>query len=132
MTEIDKLAWLHIDHRRVLGARSRGKQTCYIPGGKRDPGESDEEALVREIREELSVDLLPQTLKFEGVFRAQADGKPLGTIVKVTCYAADFSGVIRADAEIEEVTWLTSADRHRCSQAAVQILDWLKAAGRID
>ncbi|MEP7155010.1 MAG: NUDIX domain-containing protein [Betaproteobacteria bacterium] len=132
MNEIDKLAWLRIADRKLLGARSHGKQTWYLPGGKRDPGESDEEALIREIREELCIDLLPQTIVFEGVFRAQADGKPEGTIVKVTCYAADYYGEIRAAAEIEEVAWLTYADRDKCSRAAVLILDWLKSAGRID
>ena len=132
MTEIDKLAWLHIQNKKLLGARSRGKQSWYIPGGKRDPGESDEQALVREIREELSVDLDPRTIKFEGVFRAQADGKPAGTIVKVTCYAAEFSGAIKPDAEIEEVAWLAHKDREKCSLAAVQIMDWLKSAARIE
>ena len=132
MTEIDKLAWLHIEGMKLLGARSRGRQACYLPGGKRDAGESDHEALVREIREELSVDLLPPTIKYEGVFRAQADGKPEGTIVKVTCYAAQFSGQIKPDAEIEEVIWLNYQDRHRCSQAAMLIMDWLKSAGRIE
>jgi 8-oxo-dGTP diphosphatase len=47
--EIDKLAWLRIKDKQVLGARSKGKDAYYIPGGKREPGESDEEALIREV-----------------------------------------------------------------------------------
>ena len=47
-------------------------------GGKREPGESDEAALVREIEEELAVTLKPDTLAFACEFSAQADGKPQG------------------------------------------------------
>ncbi|MBP6792999.1 MAG: NUDIX domain-containing protein, partial [Aeromonas sp.] len=52
---IDKLAWLTFKEGQLLCARSHGKALYYIPGGKREPGESDEAALVREIAEELAV-----------------------------------------------------------------------------
>ena len=132
MAEIDKLAWMHIKDRRILGARSRGKETFYIPGGKREPGESDEEALVREIREELSVAILPETVELVGVFKAQADGKPTGTMVRVTCYRGDFRGEIAAAAEIEEVAWLRHRDRDRCSPVVQVILDWVQEQGIIE
>ena len=38
---IDKLAWLHIDQRKLLAVRSYGKSLYYIPGGKRDADETD-------------------------------------------------------------------------------------------
>jgi 8-oxo-dGTP diphosphatase len=60
---IDKLAWCCIKDKRLLGARSKGKNIYYIPGGKREEGESDHEALIREIKEELSVDLKPETIQ---------------------------------------------------------------------
>ncbi len=63
MPPIDKLAWVHLSDRRLLCARSRGKDAYFLPGGKREEGESDEAALVREIREELTVQLLPHTLQ---------------------------------------------------------------------
>ncbi|WP_308287346.1 NUDIX domain-containing protein [Actinomadura parmotrematis] len=40
---------------RVLSTRSRGKDVWYLPGGKREAGESDERTLLREIAEELAV-----------------------------------------------------------------------------
>ncbi|SFN29440.1 NUDIX hydrolase [Dokdonella immobilis] len=130
--EIDKLAWIHIRERKLLGARSRGNPVCYLPGGKREPGESDAEALVREIREELSIALDPTTLVAAGEFRAQADGKPSGVMVKLTCYEAAFEGVIAPAAEIEEVLWLEYADRERCSAAGRLVLDHLYARDRLD
>ena len=45
-----------------------------------EEGESDEAALIRECKEELTVDLAKETIKPYGVFQAQAFGKPDGTI----------------------------------------------------
>ena len=57
-------------------------------------GETDTAALVREIREELAVRLRPDTLVLEGAFTAQADGKPEGTLVRVTCYRGRADGIV--------------------------------------
>ncbi|MFI9597344.1 hypothetical protein [Nonomuraea sp. NPDC052265] len=38
---IDKIAWIHLDNGKILSTRSRGKNAYYIPGGKREPGETD-------------------------------------------------------------------------------------------
>jgi 8-oxo-dGTP diphosphatase len=129
---IDKLGWLHIENGKLLAARSRGKQVPYVPGGKREAGETDEQALIREIREELSIDLVPGTAQFIAAFTAQADGHAVGTEVRVTCYRAAFNGVISPAAEIEEVLWIDSRDRERCSPAGKLILDWLHERGLID
>lgn len=131
-SSIDKLAWIHVENRRVLCARSFGKEAFYIPGGKREPDESDQDALIREVREELSVDLLPDTIAFLGVFSAQADGKPSGTIVRMTCYTGGFTGTVTPAMEIEEVVWLEHTDRSRCSLVTRGILDHLKQADLID
>jgi 8-oxo-dGTP pyrophosphatase MutT (NUDIX family) len=56
---IDKLAWIHIVDRKILSTRTRGRDTYYIPGGKREGQETDHQALIREIKEELTIDLIP-------------------------------------------------------------------------
>jgi len=75
-TFIDKLAWIYVKDKKILTTRSKNKDTYYIPGGKREPGESDEAALIREIQEELSVDIIPETITYVNTFEAQAHGKP--------------------------------------------------------
>lgn len=130
--EIDKLAWLYIKDKKVLCARSKGKELFYIPGGKRDPGESDQEALVREIKEELSVNLLPNSVQYFGTFKAQADGKPEGTLVKITCYQADFDGSLSVDSEIEEMAWLDYSDLDKCSIVVKELFKALKQQELID
>lgn len=67
---IDKLAFIYIKDKKVLVTLSRGKNVWYIPGGKRNREENDEEALIREVKEELSVDLVKETVKKYGVFSA--------------------------------------------------------------
>lgn len=108
MDLIDKLAWIYIKDRKILSTRSKGKDAWYIPGGKRETGETDEEALIREVKEELSVDLKPETIKYLDMFKAQAHGKPEGVFVQMTCYTANFTGELKPSAEIEEMTWHTS------------------------
>lgn len=129
MPVIDKLAWIRIENGRVLAARSRGRDVWFLPGGKREAGESDEDALAREIREELSVALVPRTLRLLHVFEAQAHGQPEGVLVRMTCYAGDYEGALQASAEIDEIAWLTYGDRGRVSLVAQLIFDWLRDEG---
>ncbi len=131
MQTIDKLAWVYLKDEQLLSARSQGKTAYYLPGGKREAGESDEAALIRELKEELSIDLIPTTITYLATFRAQADGKPVGTMVQLTCYNAAFTGTISAAAEIAEVIWISHHDKPHCSPATQLLLDWLKAAALI-
>jgi 8-oxo-dGTP diphosphatase len=131
MRIIDKVAWIHLEGGRILSTRSRGKDTYYLPGGKREPGESDEQCLRREISEELAVALKPGTLRAVGVFEAQAHGHPPGTIIRMSCYAAEFEGRLRASAEIDEFTWLSYADRGRTAPVDQIIFDQLHDRGEL-
>jgi ADP-ribose pyrophosphatase YjhB (NUDIX family) len=124
--EIDKLAWLYIQDGKLLCARSKNKELFYIPGGKRETGESDEQALVREIKEEISVDLIPSSIKYAETFKAQADGKNNEAIVKLTCYFADFQGDLLPDAEIEEIDFIGHLNKSLCSLGSIKVMDWLK------
>ena len=131
MPTIDKLAWLYMHNGRILCARSRGKDTFYIPGGKREAGETDLAALQREIREELSVDLVSDTLSLAGVFEARAHGRPADTIVRMTCYFGDYIGTLKAASEIEELAWLAHADWEKTSEVDHLIFNWLQARGEL-
>jgi len=128
---IDKVAWIHLEGARILSTRSRGKDKYYLPGGKREPGETDEQCLRREIGEELAVELAAGSPRHVGTFEAQAHGHPAGTIVRLTCYAAEYTGELKASAEIEEFVWLTYSDRERCSPVDQIIFDWLHERGEL-
>lgn len=114
-TLIDKVAWIYLKDRRVLSTRSVGKDVYYLPGGKRETGESDLETLIREIQEELSVRIDAPTVVHYGTFEAQAHGHAVGVTVRMTCYVAGYTGELTAANEIAEIAWLTMRDRERVS-----------------
>ncbi|MBO1906019.1 NUDIX domain-containing protein [Microvirga sp. 3-52] len=89
----------------VLLVRKRGTESFMQPGGKREPGESDLDALARELREELGCGVVPGSTKKLGVFEAPAANEP-GQRVQATIYAAELSGGIACQAEIEDHTWI--------------------------
>lgn len=131
MNTIDKIAWIHLEHGRILSTRSRGKDVYYIPGGKREPGETDLDTLTREINEELATTIIPATATHLGTFYAQAHGHPNGTIVQMTCYTADHHGTPTPSSEVDEVVWLTYRDRDRVSPVDQLIFDHLHQTGRL-
>jgi 8-oxo-dGTP diphosphatase len=126
MEIIDKLAWIEIKDNSILLTKSFGKEKFYIPGGKREIDESDEQALLREIQEELSVTIDKNTLKFIGVFEAQAHGQPEGVFVKMTCYSGNYFGQITASSEIEEIEWFKYTDKYKVVGVDKLIFEYLK------
>lgn len=130
--EIDKLAFIYIKDRKILSSRTRGRTVWYIPGGKREVGENDAEALTREIKEELNISLNTSDLKYLGVFKAQADHHVQGITVKMSCYSCSFTGEISPANEIEEIAYLTHSDRIKSSPVDNLIFQYLYDAGLID
>ena len=129
MKEVDKIALIHLKDGKILSTRSKGREKFYIPGGKREPGESDEQTLVREIREELSVEIDTSTISYLGTFKAQSDGAAEGVIVKRTCYTAAFAGQLAPAHEIAEIRWLTLADTSIISAVDQKIFAYLEQQG---
>ncbi|EED94857.1 predicted protein [Thalassiosira pseudonana CCMP1335] len=143
---IDKLALILINSdNKQLVARSYGKPVFYTPGGKREAGETDEEALVRECKEEISVDLKSSTkvaarIEPYGVFQAQAFGKPEGTMVRMTCFRVlpreaelELEKLVQPSAEVEELQWINSTfDNKMLTVTGIMIVDDLKKRGLID
>ncbi len=130
-TIIDKLGLITLSHGKVAMVRSHKKTLFYIPGGKREQGESDEHALCREIEEELTLSLDIDSIRFYGEFIGLADGKQDGTQVRIRCYFANYDGMPTPAAEIAELAWIDSSDLSRCSTTAVNVLEKLKQDGLI-
>lgn len=129
---IDKLSWLPIKDRKVLFLRTFGKDPLYTVGGKREEGETDEEALVREVTEEVGVVLKPETIVFANEFMGVAHGAPTGTMLRIRAYWADYEGELEPASEIAEMVWLSSKDKELATSGGVTIIEWLKAEGWID
>ncbi|WP_411342396.1 NUDIX hydrolase [Paenibacillus sp. WLX1005] len=122
---IDKIAWIYLNEQKILCVRSKDKELFYIPGGKRESGEQDQQTLIREVEEELNVQLSQETIEHAGTFEAAADGKAEGITVRLTCYTADYQGELSPQSEIQELAWLSYADLERVSAVSKIVLEQL-------
>ncbi|MBQ1289362.1 MAG: NUDIX domain-containing protein [Erysipelotrichaceae bacterium] len=129
MKTIDKIALIYLKNGKILTTLSKGKDTYYLPGGKREGSETDAETLIRELREELSIQILPETIMPYGVFEAQAHGKAEGVLVRMSCYTAEFEGEPKPANEIAELDWFTYKDKEKTSAVDQIIFDDLKQKG---
>ena len=123
MKVIDKVALIYIKDGKVLSTLEKGKTTYYFPGGKRNDNETDEETLIRECKEELTVDIKRETINYYGTYEAQAHGKEEGVKVKMTCYIAEFEGEISPCSEIEKLVWLDYRDMDKISGVDKKIFE---------
>lgn len=124
-----------IRSRKLLLAFSRNKQCFYLPGGKIDPGETSTQALVREIREELGVELPPSALEFYTHISAPAYGETAGMIMEQDCYLANMTIEPKASAEIGELRYFNLQEylaQPAIAPGAVKVLKQLRNDGLID
>lgn len=127
---IDTVAWVLVENGRILCARPRGKGAFFIPGGKREGAETDLQTLVREIAEELAVDLAPDSAVHVGTYEAPlADGHD--TVVRMACYTADYRGVLTASSEIDALAWFGLGERDLVPPVDRLLFDDLAAAGSL-
>ncbi|MDB6142869.1 MAG: Nudix hydrolase family protein [Pseudomonas sp.] len=96
------------DDGRTLLVRKRGTQAFMQPGGKIKAHEQPVEALIRELHEELGVNIDPLRATYMGQFSAPAANEP-GFEVKCELFRVQISEDVQPAAEIEEVVWV---DRH--------------------
>lgn len=94
---------LRDEHGRLLSVRKRGTHRFMLPGGKLEPGESARDAAIREIKEEIGVDLAEVALL--GEYRGAAANEP-GATLESTVFTARALGEPVACAEIDEVLWV--------------------------
>ena len=100
------------NEKEILFVRPHGKDFYILPGGKQEEGETIEAALVREMQEELQVDV--SDIEEVGVVEgATPDGRPL----RIRLFTGFVHGQLTPSAEIKEVAWLSRADAAKMQQA---------------
>lgn len=95
----------------LLAVRKRATGSFMQPGGKLEAEESPRACAAREIREELGVELDPETLEPLGVFDAAAANEP-GTHVHAHVFCAPAAALgeqVAVQAEIAEARWFPLA-----------------------
>lgn len=99
---IDKIGAVILKDRKMLVARSSKYDMFFVPGGKRESGESDEQTLRREIMEELGVEI--KDIEYYKTFITDASGR--SGKVKVASYFCKLIGKPKPCSEIEEIAWI--------------------------
>jgi len=88
----------------LLLVRVRDHELWYLPGGTIEAGESAEQALIREISEELSVTLDPDSLVHDCTIVGPALGRE--GEVELNCFRARWEGQMKTAAEISDVAFV--------------------------
>lgn len=123
--KFEVVAAIIIKDRKILMCRSRGNELYYCPGGKLEPGETELDAIIRECKEEINIDLNRQSIKKYCRFEADAYGFAEPRIVVMNCYQFEYTGEIKASAEIDDTFWASSMDTERLAPAAKVLLEKL-------
>lgn len=94
---------------RAIVVRKHGTTGFMQPGGKIERGESAISTLIRELREELGLEVDVDATEFLGSFEAAALNEP-GQTVRAEVFALTTDAELHPAAEIDEVYWLESPD----------------------
>lgn len=92
----------------MLVERSVGKEYFIHPGGKIEAGETPKQALMRELQEELRIDVNEADLEPFDTNTAPAANSPERIVHMEVFLVKKYRGEITPSGEVEEIRWLTS------------------------
>ena len=133
--DIYKAAGIIIKDRKALVERSMGKPVFVQPGGRIEPGETAEAALVRELKEEIDITVDPKDLEDFGTFSAAAANHPSQQVHMHIFMVKRWQGEIRPSNEVEELLWVGSdvpQDTEIGSIFVHDVIPRLKQKGLVD
>jgi 8-oxo-dGTP diphosphatase len=109
MNRLHKSGLIVIRDNRLLLVIKRNSPLLLMPGGRVEPGETAEQALIREVQEELACDLVADSIQFFAVFEDVAANEA-DTVVQIRAYTGQLQGEPRPSSEIEKLIWFGFED----------------------
>ena len=117
---IKTAALVCVQERKVLLVRVRDNTIWYFPGGKIDAGESADEAVLREVKEELDIELSNADISYLG--ETVTDNHDRTDTVSIQCFAATINQKIEPCAEISEIRWFDLDAQEFMSPGVVEVI----------
>lgn len=133
--DIHKAAAIMIRGRNILVVRAKGKGHFIDPGGKLETGESPQQALIRELSEEIAIKVRESDLVFFGTFFAPAAGQEDKMLQMDAFIVTRWQGEPTATSEIEQIAWINSDIPKNMQVGSIfehEIIPRLKAQNLID
>ncbi len=121
------------NEKQLLQVRTdKQEKVFYTLGGKPNAGESNKDALVREVKEEIGCELIKSSIRYLKEFRDVAHGK--NAVLKLRMYTGEIRGIPKATSEVEEIDYFDthSPKKHLSIIAQRTIFPWLKEQGYIN
>ena len=137
MVDIRKAGGILIKDRKFLVVRQKDKDFFIAPGGKLIENETPIEALIRELIEEICVEVQPHDLTEFGVFTAPAAGAE-NKLLQMNVYLVNrWQGeiVINENDRVCEFRWIDSNDLRKIKLGSIfehEVLPRLKNMNLID
>jgi len=111
MQTVQKVSGLIIKDKRMLVVRRYGEHLFFAPGRDIVRGESKENVLTAELREDLGIATYPADLKQFASYKVDATGR-IGAVAEMeVMLVVEYRGQIHAGSKIEEVAWLDSRNQ---------------------
>lgn len=121
-----------IKDKRILVARSDNNTIFFLPGGARNKSESQEDALIREVKEELNLNIEQNSICFLASFKSPTFEDPKNYDVILNCFTGKSKGLIKPSSEVKQIDWFTYNDRDKVSPADQMVFDYLKKINLIE
>ncbi|MDQ5981408.1 MAG: hypothetical protein QG570_155 [Patescibacteria group bacterium] len=106
--DIHKAGGVLIKDRSFLVTRSKGKEIFVAPGGKLEGNETAVEALIREMMEEVQLEIIEADLEPFGTYTAQAAGNESRTLEMDVFLIHKAHGDPIPSNEVEEIMWVNT------------------------
>jgi len=112
---------ISVQNEKILLVRTKDQPQFCLPGGKIELGETEVAALIRELKEELSISIIPSTIKPLFTFVGKAYMQE-HLQVELNCFSAQWNGKIMPATEIFAAEYISLYDEQKIAPTLIALI----------